>query len=79
MEAPKEIPKALAPNDTSDTHKSLLDVLYRVRADFRSQAKRILPDVQIVLDAGEAALKGGRIDDRNYLVRLGAAILSFRE
>ena len=69
-ETPKEAPKALASNDAGDAHKSLLDVLYRVRADFVSQAKRIMPDLEIIMDGGETALKGGLIDDRTYFVCL---------
>jgi hypothetical protein len=47
---------------------NLEGLLNEARRDLLSQSGRILPDLNILLGAGEAALQGGLVDDRKYLV-----------
>lgn len=52
-----------------DVQANLADLLNGVRRDILSQAGRIGPDLRILHGATEAALAGGIVDDRKYLVR----------
>ncbi|KAH8800452.1 hypothetical protein F5884DRAFT_552161 [Xylogone sp. PMI_703] len=47
---------------------NLADLFNEVRRDIFSQAGRIGPDMRILHGATEAALAGGIVDDRKYLV-----------
>ncbi|KAK3937994.1 heme peroxidase [Diplogelasinospora grovesii] len=51
-----------------DVQANLADLLNEARRDILSQAGRIGPDLRILHGAGEAALAGGTVDDREYLV-----------
>ncbi|EXL67218.1 oxidoreductase [Fusarium oxysporum f. sp. conglutinans race 2 54008] len=51
-----------------DVQTNLADLLNEVRRDILSQAGRIGPDLRILHGATEAALAGGIVDDRKYLV-----------
>ncbi|KAK2923217.1 hem peroxidase, animal-type [Fusarium oxysporum f. sp. vasinfectum] len=51
-----------------NVQSNLVDLLNKVRRDFLSQAGRIGPDLRILHGATEAALAGGIVDDRKYLV-----------
>ena len=65
-------------SDTDDLSSSkpkqstLTSLLSSVHADLLSQAHRIPADIRTLRELSQAGLQGGLIDDKKYLVRLGA-------
>ncbi|KAK4235700.1 Psi-producing oxygenase A [Achaetomium macrosporum] len=55
-------------NNGRDVRSNLEELLNEARRDLLSQTGRIIPNLNIVLKAGEVAIQGGLIDDRKYLV-----------
>jgi hypothetical protein len=51
-----------------DGRSNLEELLKEARQDLLSQTGRIIPNLNLLVGAGELVLRGGLIDDRKYLV-----------